>query len=32
LPAAELVESRIVGAWLAGHEEAQVTELHAVAA
>ena len=32
LPAEELVEARIVGAWIAGHEEAQVTELDAVAA
>jgi DNA polymerase III subunit epsilon len=32
LPAEELVEARIVGAWLAGHEEARVTELDAVAA
>ena len=31
LPAEELVEARIVGAWLAGHEEARVTELRAVA-
>jgi DNA polymerase III subunit epsilon len=27
LPAEELVEARIVGAWLAGHDEARVTEL-----
>src|SRR3954447_4350209 len=27
LPADELVEARIVGAWLAGHDEAQVKEL-----
>jgi len=27
LPAEELVEARIVGAWLAGHEEASVVEL-----
>ena len=32
LPAEELVESRIVGAWIAGHEEVQVTELDAVPA
>jgi DNA polymerase-3 subunit epsilon len=31
LPAEELVEARIVGAWLAGHGEARVTELRAVA-
>ena len=27
LPAEELVEARLVGAWLAGHDEARVTEL-----
>src|SRR5215207_9206465 len=27
LPAEELVEARIVGAWIAGHDEARVTEL-----
>ena len=27
LPAEELVEARIVGAWLAGHDEASVVEL-----
>src|SRR5829696_5370806 len=32
LPAEELVEARIVGAWIAGHEEARVTELERVAA
>ena len=32
LPAEELVESRIVGAWIAGHDEVRVTELDAVAA
>jgi len=31
LPAEELVEARIIGAWLAGHEEARVTELRALA-
>src|SRR5215217_6147856 len=32
LPAEELVEARLVGAWLAGHDEAQVTELGAAVA
>ena len=32
LPAEELVEARIIGAWLAGHEEARVTELRSAVA